>query len=265
MDISLLDKSKDNLKQTFLMKGLSLSYVNVLRRTCMENVPVLAVEDVEIRKNSSILYDEIVAHRLGLIPLKTDLKTYERPPKDYKSTEDLSAKQRVLMTLKAKGPCTVYASDLKIKDPAVKPVYPKMPIVKLLAGQEIELEAAAILGKGKEHSKWSPCHVFYRQKPIINIKKKVENSKEVIEKQPDKIFIIKNSSLVVNNNLILTSNLVQDSVELCKPKGSVTLDYSEDEVVFTIESWGQLSCKEIMLEALNQLNNECDEFAKLLK
>jgi DNA-directed RNA polymerase subunit D len=264
MELNLLDKSKDGMKCSFILKGANLVYANALRRTFIENVPVLAIEDVEMRKNSSILYDEIVAHRLGLIPLTTDLKTYELPPADYKTTEDLSAKQKVVLTLKAKGPGIAYASDLKSKDPAIKPVFPKTPIVQLLAGQEIEVEATAVMGYGKNHAKWSPCLAYYKQKPIITIKK-VDNAKEVVDSQPDKVFMIKNGSLVVNNDQILSSNLVEECVALCKPEGSAVLEYSEDEIIFTIESWGQLSCKDILLEGLNQLNMQCDELAKLVK
>jgi DNA-directed RNA polymerase subunit D len=263
MEINILEASKDGMKCTFIMKGTTIAYANAIRRAFIEHTPVLAIEDVIIKKNSSILYDEILAHRLGLIPLTTDLKSYEQAPEDYKTPENLNAKQKVSLTLKAKGPCTVYASDLKSKDPSVKAYYPKIPIVKLLPSQELELEAIAVVGVGRMHAKWSPCLAYYRQKPQVNIKKKVENAKEVIDAQPDKIFILKNNTLTVNNDTILTSNLVEDAAELCKPEGSVEVKYSEDEVIFTVESWGQLSCKEIMQQGLNELSNLCEDFAKV--
>ncbi len=265
MEINVLNMSKDGLNCTFMTKGITITYANTLRRIFVENIPVLAIEDVEFRKNNSILYDEMIALRLGLIPLLTDLKTYEQAPEDYKTAEDLNVKQKVSLTLKAKGPCTVYASELKSKDPTVKPIYPKIPIVTLLPGQELELEAIAVVNVGRIHAKWSPCLPFYSQKPEIKIKKKVENAKEVIENQPDNIFILKNNTLAVNNDKILSSRLVEESVALCKPTGAVELSYSDDEIIFTIESWGQLKCKEIIIEGLKQLNLMCDDFAKTLK
>ena len=87
----------------------------------------------------------------------------------------------------------------------------------------------------------------------------------MVDNQKDKVFMIKNGTLVVNNDAILSSNLIEESVALAKPEGSVTLEYSEEEIIFTIESWGQLSCKEVLLEGLNQLNMQCDDFAKLVK
>lgn len=265
MEINVLDMSKDGLKCTFITKGITVTYANTLRRIFIENTPVLAIEDVEIKKNNSILYDEMIALRLGLIPLTTDLKTYEQAPDKYKSIEDLNAKQKVSMTLKAKGPCTVYASELKSADPSVKPIYPKTPIVDLLPSQELELEAIAVVNVGRVHAKWSPCLAYYTQKPEIKIRKKIENAKEVIDNQHDKIFILKNNTLVVNNDTILSSRLVEEAVALCKPEGAVELKYSEDELIFTIESWGQLKCKEIMIEGLKQLTLMCDDFAKTLK
>ncbi|MGM5484919.1 MAG: DNA-directed RNA polymerase subunit D [Nanobdellota archaeon] len=262
MEISVLEDKGE--KKTFLMKGIDLAHANTLRRIIIEDVPVMAIEDVEIRDNSSVLYDEMIAQRLGLLPLKTDLSNYELPPAGY-SPDDLNAKQKVELTLKAKGPSLVKASDLKSNDPAVVPVYPEMPIVKLLAGQEVEVVATAVLGKGKDHAKWSPALAYYRQKPLITINKKVENAKEVVENQQDEVFMMKNNNLVVNNDMILKSNLVEESVGMCKPKDSVTLDYSDDEVVFTVESWGQLTCEQIMSEGVNQLKQKCDEFTEMLK
>ena len=76
MEVSVLDKSKDGLTLKLLIKGTTPAFMNTLRRTMIEEVPTMAIEDVEFRKNNGILYDEMIAHRLGLIPLKTDLKGY---------------------------------------------------------------------------------------------------------------------------------------------------------------------------------------------
>ena len=74
MEVRLLESKKDEDKVSFMIKDANASYANALRRIIMEDVPTMAIEDVEIRSNSSILYDEMIAHRLGLIPLTTDLK-----------------------------------------------------------------------------------------------------------------------------------------------------------------------------------------------
>jgi DNA-directed RNA polymerase subunit D len=138
-------------------------------------VLTMAIEDVEIIKNSSAMYDETLAHRLGLLPLTTDLKSY-RMKKG--AEDDGSAACETTLTLKAKGPCTVYASALKSKDPKIVPAHPDMPLCVLLKGQELEIIATAILGHGKEHMKWSPCLAWYGMNLQLLLIKKVNNLKK---------------------------------------------------------------------------------------
>src|SRR3989338_6831963 len=169
MEIRVLENDKDKGKLSFIIKDTNAAFVNTLRRIMIEEVPTMAIEDVEFRKNTSILYDEMLAHRLGLIPLTTDLKSYNLP-EECKCEGKGCARCQVTLTLEGKGPGTVYARDIKSSDSAVKPVYSKMPIVELLKGQNIELEAVAVLGKGKVHSKWISAHVYYKHKPLITIR-----------------------------------------------------------------------------------------------
>jgi len=74
-DLSSLDViSKDSEKIAIKLKGVPLQYANALRRVCLNGVPVFAIDTVDIIQNTSVLPDEGLAHRLGLIPLKTDLR-----------------------------------------------------------------------------------------------------------------------------------------------------------------------------------------------
>ncbi|MDD9953291.1 MAG: DNA-directed RNA polymerase subunit D [Candidatus Woesearchaeota archaeon] len=138
-------------------------YANTIRRLILNEVPTMAVELVEIAANDSILYDEMVAHRLGLIPLTTDLKGYNLPTAEEMESGEFLAQSSCQLSLEAKGPCIVYAKDLKSKDPKVKPVYPDMPIAKLLEGQELKVIVTAVLGQGKDHTKWSPGHAHFKK------------------------------------------------------------------------------------------------------
>src|SRR3989338_10467263 len=111
------------------------SLANAIRRYVNE-VPSLAVDEVEIMKNDSALYDETVAHRIGLIPLKTD---------KVKEGEVVQLK----LNVSREGP--VYSGDLK---GGADVVYGKIPITILQAEQEMEILATARLGTGKEHAKF---------------------------------------------------------------------------------------------------------------
>jgi len=147
------------------ISGVSPAWINTIRRLIINEVPVLAVEVCEIRKNNSIMYDEMLAHRLGLVPLSTDLESYSLPNEDEKKSGDYQARSSVKGTIVAKGPCIVLSGEMKFKDPKVKPIQTDMPIVQLLEGQEIEVEMTAVLGQGKDHVKWSPGIAYFNEIP----------------------------------------------------------------------------------------------------
>ncbi|MBW2991962.1 DNA-directed RNA polymerase subunit D [Candidatus Woesearchaeota archaeon] len=260
MNIELIEKTPEKI--TFMLKDVTTAFANALRRSAVDEVPVMAVEDVEFSKNNSILYDEMIAHRLGLIPLTTDLKSYNLPEKCTCKGAGC-AKCQLKASLKARSAGIVLSKDLKTKDPKVKPVFPDMPVVKLLKGQDLELTAIATLGKGKIHAKWSPGICTYRYKPEITIKKDPENPEEVAQSCPLGIFEVKNDKLAVNKDKALTCHSCDACVEASNKAVEVISDPAH--LIFTIESWGQLAPKEIMLRAADELNEKADEFIEKIK
>ena len=158
--IKILESSDSRIKVS--IKGVDRVYANALRRFAISEVPCMAIDDVVIQQNSSVLYDEILAHRLGLIPLSTDLKGYVLP-QDCSCKTDLGcSKCRVLLVLNAIATDevkTIYSGDLRSEDDSVKPYVDNIPIVKLAPDHEIKLEAFAKLGKGRDHAKWQPVSV----------------------------------------------------------------------------------------------------------
>ncbi len=259
MDMELVHKKGEKL--IFRVKGVSASYMNSLRRIMMTEAPVLAIEDVEIRKNNTALFDEIIAHRLGMLSIKTDLKSFSLAPKDAKYNPAESAEHSVKFTLDVKGPCTVYASDLKSQDPKAVPVFGKAPIVKLLEGQELELEAVAIMGQGKDHSKWNTGLVWYKEYPHITIKKNSENAEE-LAKQYHHLLEMKGKKLSVKEKEIPFYDLIEEIAE--KSDGAITFEYKDDFLLY-IESWQQLTPQEIVNVSLEMFNKQLDEVKKLAK
>jgi len=160
VSIEVIESSDSRIRVR--LKNIDRAYANALRRVAISQVPVMAIDDVVILENSSVMFDELVAHRLGLIPLKTDLVRYNLPEDcDCKSALGCP-KCRVLLVLDAEAtdrPRTVMSSDLVSEDPESRPVSGEIPIVKLAPGQRIKLEAYARLGKGSEHAKWQPTSV----------------------------------------------------------------------------------------------------------
>lgn len=261
MEIRILDNNKEQGKLSFILKDSNPVFANTLRRLIVDEVPTMAIEEVEFQKNNSVLYDEIIAHRLGLVPLKTDLKSYNLL-ENCKCEGKGCNRCQLKIVLRASKVGTVYSSELKSKDPAVKPLYPNMPIVKLLKGQSLELEATAVLGKGKNHTKWSPCHIWYKYKPVIEITGEVKNPEAIIEVDHNNIFEIKDRKLVVNKDRLLECDLSLDFSEIDK---NVKMTASNTDFVFYMESFGQLSCKEIVNTAIDMFDEQLEEFAEELK
>jgi len=162
-DLSSLDViSKDSEKIAIKLKGVPLQYANALRRVCLNGVPVFAIDTVDIIQNTSVLPDEGLAHRLGLIPLKTDLKRFNEPSKCDCQSESGCSNCKVLLVLdsgESDESRSVLSSELSSEDEAIKPTSDKIPIVQLAPGQQIKIECYARLGRGTEHAKWNSSNM----------------------------------------------------------------------------------------------------------
>ena len=143
--------TSDEKKISIKLKGVTLQYANALRRICLNGVPIYAIDTVDIIENSSVLADEGITHRLGLIPLKTDLS---------RSDESDS---RIMLTLDSGDDTetgrTVTSAELSSDDKVVKPSSDQIPIIHLAPGQKLKFEAYARLGKGTEHAKWNSSNI----------------------------------------------------------------------------------------------------------
>lgn len=144
------------------LKGIPLQYANALRRICLNGIPVFAIDTVEIIENSSVLPDEGLAHRLGLIPIKTDLSRFNEPSKCGCKSEAGCSNCKVMLVLDSGDSDvtrTILSNELTSEDEYVKPISNKIPIVQLAPGQRIKVECYARLGRGTEHAKWNSSNV----------------------------------------------------------------------------------------------------------
>ena len=158
MKLKVLEQNKDTLKVEF--DGVDPSVVGAIRRTIINRVPVLAIEDIDILVNSSALYDEVIAHRLGMIPFVFDVKKLVQ--KNVCSCKGAGCdKCEVTMVLNKVGPCKVYAKDIKIANSSVKTVDGNVLLISLLDKQRLHFEMRAELNIAKEHAKWQPAIVGY--------------------------------------------------------------------------------------------------------
>ena len=134
----------------FKVSGISTSLANALRRVAIGSVPTFAIDTVTFYENTSAMFDEYIAHRIGLVPIITPSKGYDE-------------KDEIMFSLEAEGPVTAYSADLKSSDKNVKVANEKIPIMKLAEGQRLKLEGKAIMGTGSKHAKFQPGLVTYKQ------------------------------------------------------------------------------------------------------
>ena len=150
--MSLEITNENDEKVSVKIKGVPLQYANALRRICLNGVPIYAVESIDVLENSSVLADEGVAHRVGLIPLKTDLS----------ASKDGNENDKIMLTLDSgvsDETRTILSGELKSQDESVIPTSNDIPIVTLAPGQSIKFEAYARLGKGTEHARWNSANI----------------------------------------------------------------------------------------------------------
>jgi len=219
---------------------MNLTLANAIRRSANE-IPILAIDEVDIYKNDSALYDEVLAHRMALIPLKN------RKVKDGEVVE-------MKLSVKANGK----QIDVVSGDFGEDAVIEGLPLTILDKNQEVVVVAKARQGKAVNHSKFSPGLLFYRILNKIEIGKDAEKRQELAVIHPE-VFAFEAGKLVVKNDWKFDLD-VEDLQEFEGIKVTPT-----DNIIYVIESWGQISADEIFESAVKALNKNLDEVAKSLK
>jgi len=243
----------------FVLEGVTPAFANTLRRIMITEVPTLAIEWVDFHDNTSAMFDEIIAHRLGMIPLIFD-------PKKFNFTAECECGGKgcplcqVVFYLEKTGPCTVHSGDMKSSNKNVKPLSPDFPIVKLLKGQKIKLEAIAILGRGKNHAKWQAANVSYQYLPRLEVGN-FKDFKKVVSACPKKILAVR------KRKLVLTDPFKCDECRVCEEAsgGEVRLKSDPTKFIFQVESISGLEPKHIILESVKILGEKANEFKSELK
>jgi len=261
--------SLDDTLARFTLAGASPAFANAFRRAMIGEVPTLAIENVRIYDNTSAFFDEMLAHRLGLIPIKTDLSTYSTQENCTCGGAGCPG-CTVTFTLSVEGPKTVLSSDLIPQDPKATPVYDNIPIVKLAKGQKLVVEARAVLNTGREHAKWQPTLVCgYKNYPLVSISETCDACGNCVDECPREVLATKGKKVEVAEGKLPDCSMCKLCERACLASGigdepAITISAEPDRYIFVVESDGSLPVKEIMERALQYIRDQSNELERQL-
>ena len=264
-------------------KDVNYSFVNSIRRSLVSMVPCLALHEIDFHMGSlgsyvdeesgdereyesiSAMFNEIVAHRLGMLPIPTDEKTIEA---FGDSIGDDSKQPDIMYSLHKQGPCTVYSGDLEPVTGDNSLIIPEtnVPIVKLAEGQAILVYAKAKMGNAQKHTKWQ-CAVaprFY-QAPTITVSSG-KGSKAIFDIVDKKDFKKKGKSHVIDNPV--KAHVALKKLEQLwndkEAKKSMEVSTKKDHFIFEFETNGAMKASLALEQALKALDGHCNEFASAI-
>jgi len=253
MKLKLLKKRKETM--TFMLEDSNPAFANALRRIMINEIPILSVEFVDFEENTSGLFDETVAHRIGLIPLTFDPKLYNLK-EGCKCGGKGCSRCEVVLVLEREGPCIVKAGDMKSTADDVNPADPEIPIVELLEGQKIKFETTAQLGFGRDHIKNQAAIAAYKYSPSVRLG---ENTGACVDVCPADVFEKKDGKVKIVNASNCTLCM------RCVEAGCANVSASDTSFIFTVETVSGLSPQQITDIALDTLKNRADEFISEVK
>ena len=271
-------KSKTDEELVFDIKGVDPTVVNTLRRIMIAEVPTMAIETVIVNQNTSIIPDEVLAHRLGLIPILADANDFieKKPEDEFNDKNSIKFKLKVKCYIDKDGKLineNIFSKDLilepqgeqekkyynsQTKKYSIGLVHDDILINKLASGMELDLECYCVKGIGRTHAKWSPvCTAYYRLINKINLLKEIsgDDAEELRQLCPKGVFILnKKGKAEVGNVRECTS--CRECIRQEKFKDFIELGKIADHYEFHIESVGMYKPEIIFFRAIDVLKEK---------
>ncbi|KAJ8903407.1 hypothetical protein NDN08_004515 [Rhodosorus marinus] len=287
LKVKILEKEKDRI--VFELIGIDAPIANTIRRILLSEVPTMAIEKVSFFANSSVIHEEILAHRLGLIPLDVDPNLFDYMEEGAEPSEVNALKFRLkvqctkvaAVPAEAKPSLKYHNSDVfssmlewePIGEQAEvfgskppKPVNDDILIAKLRPGQEIDLEVLAVKGISKDHAKWSPvATAFYRMLPQVELLKSIEGADAIELKDmcPSNCFDIEESGKAVAVRPGQCT-MCRECIRHGDWEEKIRLSRVRDHFIFSIESTGAIAPEDLFMRALQVLVDKCGNVVERL-
>jgi DNA-directed RNA polymerase I and III subunit RPAC1 len=281
LKINIIKKTKDDL--IFNVDGLDLSFMNGIRRSLLSEITTVCIDKVFFYQNSSILNDEVLSHRLGLIPLLVMSELL-----DYFINVKNDSNKKIIFQLDVENSVnklkkiSVYSKFLKfklygmhfswLKNFRIQPVFKDILIAKLNPGQKIKCECHCKIGKGETHAKFSPVGTaFYRIFPRIKLVEEIFNeyASNFVKKCPVNVFEIEDIYIGYYRRLIISN---PEYCTLCREclsvengeKKNIRLGRIREKTTFIIESTGVSSPENLFHRAVCLLTGKCNKSMSIL-
>ena len=254
-DVTFIDRGDRSAR--FLVRGVTPAFANGVRRAILADVPTLSIDSVRVIENSSVMFDEQIALRLGLVPLTT--------PDDYRPDDE------VTLAIDVEGPATAYSGDLVSSDEQVQPAEENVPIIELKEGQRLELEADAALGRGKDHAKHQGgVAVGYRHLQRVAV---VGETGEFEDDDPEIVRgVIEEGAAehadadadAEDGDLVPAETFDNDLGERY-PGKEIEIEDVPNAFVFDVESDGSIPVEELVLDAVGTLETRANELEEAVQ
>lgn len=264
----------EDRKAKFILKNSSPAMANALRRTMIQDIPKMAIDKVEFHlgpimqddkeyESVTSLFDEVIAHRLGMIPVPTDYDQFTFQDKCECGGEGCPH-CTIMYSINKVGPGTVYSGDLvPLGDNTLKVKDEFIPVVELTDNQAVLIYATAVMGTAKKHVKWQAAFgVGYSYEPIIEIDPALASDPDTLKAADlcPGLFEVKDGKLVVADKwkaVNFGSTAMQDPI----PKGAIKVTWNENNFLFKFETDGSLTARQVLDKAVEILKAEADEFS----
>jgi DNA-directed RNA polymerase subunit D len=259
LKVELIELGEDRIR--FLLSGVTAAFANGVRRACMSEVPILAIDELSLYDNTSVLFDEQIALRMGQVPLQVeDPDVFSRAEECQCSGEGCPG-CRVEFMLSVEGPGMVYSKDIQFTDPSVKPAFDKIPIVILGENEKLVMEGYATKRVGRDHTKWQAGTLCgYKNVQSIEIGECTGCGK-CVEVCPRQVLVMEDGRAKATNTLECSQcKLCVDACEAGAMKVTPVLD----SFVLTIESSGCMPARDLVSRAAEGIKKRVEELdAKL--
>jgi len=251
---------RDDRSARFVVRPITPAFANGIRRAMIADVPTFSIDTVRVVENSSVMFNEQIGLRLGLVPLTTPVGEFEQGA-------------AVTLSLDVEGPETAYSGDIVSSEEMVQPADENIPIIDLKEGQRLELDADAVLDVGREHAKHQGgVAVGYRHLQTVEVvgdKGEFDDAEPqilrgVIEEQAAEHAVPVDGEEPANGDLVATDAFDNDLTERYPGKELEVHDV-EDAFVFDVETDGSFDVDTLTTAAIDTIEDRAAELKEAIQ